>query len=461
MPDAPLTRVPAWRQRRALRCLLVVLLSISAWTQPLRAGVLVIEGGYLIDPSAPGRAGPGALLIRDGRIAEVRGPEPFPVPDGARVIDARGLYIVPGLADMHNHLRTGTWLLDGDPEPVAKSLLAWGITTVLDPASPPAFYRPMKDRLTAEPDAYPRVYLVRGLFTAPGGWGMPGGYAPASEAEARELVRRVRAAGTDAIKIMYDDMRWATTRPFVAMEPAIMRALVDEAHRQGLKAFVHAPILAFAREAVEAGADALMHGIISEPVDDAFITLMRERGTSYVSTLALFQTTVQLAALAERLLALDQSGFLDRQLSAILGLPQLGGGRTMNPAWSADKLPIVIDNLRRLHAGGINIAIGTDAGIPGLLPGSSTHLELELHVEAGLTPVEALRAATAAGARMIDGSDEFGILAPGTSADLLLLPRDPRLDITALRYPVAVMRAGRMHQASRPAAGPPASSPPP
>jgi imidazolonepropionase-like amidohydrolase len=429
-----------------MRRQILTLFSLLVLPYLLQAEIVVIEGGYLIDPSRPEIAGPGTLLIRDGRIAEVRDPEPFLVPEGARVIDARGLYIVPGLADMHNHLRTGTWLLDGDPEPVARSLLGWGITTVLDPASPPAFYRPMKDRLAADPAAYPRTYLARGLFTAPGGWGMPGGYAPETPAEARELVRRIKAAGTDAIKIMYDDMRWATTRPFVAMDPAIMRALVDEAHRQGLKAFVHAPILEFAREAVAAGADGLMHGIISAPVDDGFIALMRERGTSYVSTLALYQTTVQLAALAERLLALDQSGFLDRQLSALLGLPQLGGGRTMNPAWSADRLPIVIDNLRRLHAAGVNIVIGTDSGIPGLLPGTSTHLELQLHVEAGLAPEEVLRAATSAAARMVGRSGEFGGLVPGMSADLLLLAGDPREDIQELRQLVTVLRAGRSHQ---------------
>ena len=441
--------------------LVLALFLLLAWQvlPAAQSDILVIDGGYLIDPSAPELAGPGTLVIRDGRIAEVRGPALFPLPENARRIDASGLYIVPGLADMHNHLRTGTWLLDGDPEPVARSLLAWGITTVLDPASPPAFYRPMKDRLAEDPAAYPRVYLARGLFTAPGGWGMPGGYAPETPAEARELVRRVKTAGTDIIKIMYDDMRWATTRPFVAMDPAILRAVIDEAHRQGLKAFVHAPILEYARDAVEAGADALLHGIISEPVDEAFITLMRERGVSYVSTLALYQTTVQLAALAERLLAMDQSGFLDRQLSAILGLPQLGGGRTMNPAWSAERLPMVLDNLRRLHAAGVNVVIGTDAGIPGLLPGSSTHLELQLHVEAGLSSIETLRASTAAAARMMGEPNEFGRLAPGMSADLLLLPVDPRADITVLRRPAAVVRAGRVHQRAEPARPDPVPGP--
>lgn len=445
----------------------LLLLSLLV-TQAAQADELIIAGGYLIEPSAPGRAGPGILVIRDGRIHEVRPVDPGrgfsqagPLPAGTRRIDAAGLYVVPGLADMHNHLRTGTWLLDGDPEPVARSLLGWGITTVLDPASPPAFYRPMKDRLAADPAAWPRTYLARGLFTAPGGWGMPGGYAPETPAEARELVRRVKAAGTDAIKIMYDDMRWATTRPFRAMQPEILRALIDEAHRQGLKAFVHAPILEFAREAVAAGADGLLHGIISEPVDDGFIALLRENNVSYVSTLALYQTTVQLAALAERLLALDQSGFLDRQLSAILGLPQLGGGRTMNPAWSADKLPIVVDNLRRLHAAGVNIVIGTDSGIPGLLPGTSTHLELQLHVEAGLSPPEVLRAATTAAARMIGAPGEFGGLAPGMSADLLLLAGDPREDIQALRRPVTVLRAGRVHQPPAAASSPPAAIPAP
>ncbi|MCC5795168.1 MAG: amidohydrolase family protein [Chromatiales bacterium] len=427
---------------RAAGLLLALLMAVSA-----RGGeLLVIHGGTLVDTADPSASGPATLLVRDGLVEAVipAGAKAPAYPEGTRYLDASGQFILPGLADMHLHLRTGTWLLDGDPLPIARGLLGWGITTVLDPASPPAWYARLGQAMEEAPGQYPRVLLARGLFTAPGGWGMPGGYAPETPEQARAQVRAVAAAGTDAIKIIHDDMRWITRRPFTAMKPEILYALVDEAHRHGLLVLVHAPLLEFAREAVAAGADVLMHGIISEPVDDEFIALMQASGTSYVSTLALFHTTVQLADVAERLLRLDPTGTLDRYLAEAFGLPALGGGRFTSPAWSADRLPVVSENLRRLHAAGINIVIGTDAGTPGLLPGSSLHLELGLHREAGLDTGAILAAVTVNAARMLSGEPQFGALRPGLAADLVILEADPRLSLGALRQVAHVVRAGRL-----------------
>lgn len=432
-----------------------LLLLALAWL-PANAGqgLLVIHGGTLVDPARPDASGPATIIVRDGVIESLLpGNKLYPLPKGARVIDAEGRFILPGLADMHLHLRTGTWLLDGDPLPVARGLLAWGITTVLDPASPPAWQERIRAELGRDPAAWPRILLARGLFTAPGGWGMPGGYAPTSVEQARAQVRAVAATGADAIKIIYDDMRWITHRPFAAMDRDVMRALVEEGREQGLLVLVHAPLLEYAREAVAAGANALMHGIISDPVDDAFIELMQRSGTSYVSTLALFHTTVQLADVAERLLALDPTGMLDRYIAPALGLPSLGGGRHANPAWSADRLPVAAENLRRLHEAGVNIVIGTDAGTPGLFPGSSLHLELALHRDAGLKIEAILAAATQAAARLAGAGESFGVIRVGSSADLLILDSDPRLSLEAVRQIEQVVRAGRVHEA-RPAGAP-------
>jgi len=436
-----MTRV--FRRRAAL--LACVLLWLAAAPVGAQTGeLLYIRGGTLIDPSRDDLGVKGSLVVQSGLIIAVRPGDDSPPPPGSRVIDADGAYVMPGIADMHNHLRTGMFRPSDDQARVLRSLLDWGVTTAFDPGVPVEKFDALRAEVARDRRAYPRTFLVRGVFTTDGGWGK--GYTPATVDEARVLVRELKAAGSDGVKLMYDDMRWATTRPFPVMDRAIAAAIIAEAHRQELRSYAHAPILELAKHLLEAGVDCLVHGIISEPVDAEFIELMKRNNTCYISTLAMFQTNAGYDAWATRLEEFDINDRLNPAAMDVFHNAPAGTPRLDNTAWAAERLPVLRLNLFTVHGAGIPVLIGTDTGIPGVLPGISAQLELVMHQEAGLDPADVLRAATSAAAEAFGRGGEFGTLTKGAQADLLVLEADPREDVGNVRRIRHVIRAGRVHR---------------
>ncbi|MEE8236428.1 MAG: amidohydrolase family protein [Gammaproteobacteria bacterium] len=423
--------------------ILAAVTAAETTTQDSTEAPLVILGARLVDTSVAGPGEPVTVLVQDQIIHAVAGE--VEIPSDARVIDARGKYLLPGLADMHNHLRSGTFLPGDKPAEILQQMLPWGITTVFDPAVHGAAYQLLRDEIGKDPDAYPRVFLTAGLFTAPKGWGR--GHQPLSAAEARTVVQSMQASGSDAVKLMYDDMSWATTRPFAVLDRAVMAAIIDEAHRLGMKAFVHAPVLELAAEAVEANVDCLLHGIISDPVSPEFIESMLEHGTCYMSTLTMFHTNAGYAAWADRLEEFDKYERLDPAILDAFRLPAVQGGtaRLDNTAYAARQLPVLRENLLRVANAGVPIVIGTDTGIPGVLPGIALQLELVMHVDAGLSPRQALNAATRNAAAMLDQASVFGSIEPGLAADILILDANPLEDIRNIRDIYRVIHAGRVY----------------
>ncbi|MFQ5635071.1 MAG: amidohydrolase family protein [Gammaproteobacteria bacterium] len=426
---------------RVIRVLCAAGIAI-VWSAAPADDVLVVKGGMLIDPARPDLGGRATLVIENGRIRASGAADELEWPENARVIEAAGRYVMPGIADMHNHLRSGLFRPGHDQAGVLRSLLDWGVTTTFDPGVPAGEFGQLRRSIADDPGAYPRAFLIRGVFTAAGGWGK--GYQPTTVAAARAIVRELRQVGSDGVKLMYDDMRWATTRPFVVMEREIAAAIIDEAHRQGMMAFAHAPILELAKQVLEDGVDCLLHGIISEPVDAEFIELMKRNGACYVSTLAMFQTNAGYGRWADRLAAFDLGDRLDTQALAIFHKVPPGTARLDNTAWAAERLPVLRLNLFTVTNAGIALMIGTDTGIPGVLPGRAAQLELDMPAAAGLPPAHDLTAATATAATVMGRTGEFGTLAVGAQADLLVLDADPREDIGNIRLIRHVIRAGRI-----------------
>lgn len=407
--------------------------------------LLVISGGTLIDPAsdAPGVA--GTIFVQNGLIISVRPDDSSPPPRGAQVIDASGGFVVPGIADMHNHLGTGLFRNDaGNRARVLQSLLDWGVTTTLDPAVPPAEFDMLRNEISQDRSAYPRAFLVKGLFTSDGGF--QEGYTPGTPIRARALVRELKAAGSVGVKLIYDDMSWATTRPFPVMDREIAVAIIDEADRVGMMSFAHAPIQELAKHMLEAGIDCLVHGIISEPVDAEFIDLMKRGDTCYISTLTMYQTKAGFGDLADRFEEFDLDKRLNPAAMALFRNTPVSTARFDNAAWTVDRLPVLRLNLFIVHGAGIPVLIGTDTGMSGVLPGISTQLELVMHQEAGLDPIDVLRAATSTAGEVFGRTGEFGTLSRGAQADLLVLDADPRDDIGNLRKIRHIIRAGRLHK---------------
>ena len=415
----------------------------DATAQDSAEAPLAILGARLVDTSGAESGDPVIVLVQDRIIQAVAGE--IEIPSDARVINAEGKYLLPGLADMHNHLRSGTFVPGDKPAQILQQMLSWGITTVFDPAVHGSAYQLLRDEISKDPDSFPRVFLTNGLFTAPKGWGR--GHEPLSASEARTMVQSMHASGSDAVKLMYDDMSWATTRPFAVLDPAIMAAIIDEAHRLGMKAFVHAPVLELAAEAVAADVDCLLHGIISDPISPELIESMLEHGTCYMSTLAMFYTNAGYAAWADRLEEFDKYDRLDPAMLEAFRLPTVQGGtaRLDNIAFAAQQLPVLRANLLRVANAGVPIVLGTDTGIPGVLPGIALQMELVMHVDAGLSSRQALDGATRNAAAMLDQASVFGSIAPGLAADILIVDANPLDDIRNIREIYRVIHAGRVY----------------
>jgi imidazolonepropionase-like amidohydrolase len=258
-----------------------------------------------------------------------------------------------------------------------------------------------------------------------------------SEGEAREAVRKLAERKADFVKVWVDDGGGAIPK----ISPELYRAVVDEAKNSGLRVVAHVFYLDDAKKLVEAGVAGLVHSVRDREVDEELVTRMKEKDVFYVPTLSAHQSAI---AYAERsdwvgegpmretvspsvIATLLSDDFIESQRS----LPALPSMR--------EQYRIALVNLKSLHDAGVKIGLGTDSGTTNRFPGYFEHREVELMVEAGLTPGEAIRAATATSAEVL-GVD--GGLAPGKEASFLVLRADPLSDIRATRDIEAVYFKG-------------------
>lgn len=389
--------------------------------------MIALRGATLVDGTGAPPIPNSLLVVEDGRIVSVGPATPDALarlPAGTQVIGADGKWIVPGLIDGHVHAES-----DDD----LKTMLNWGITSVRLMAEDVAASQKLASASRTRPDI-PEVFPAAPIFTVRGGWWgrdePPDANLnrfPSTPDEARGSVRRAKELGSREIKIMLDDMAWCRA-PLPALPkttPAVLRALLAEAKALGMRSIVHAPNLEDAKAAVAGGATALAHGVL-EPVDDATIAVMKARPVYYVPTMDLFEFLA------------DTHGFLGRTLAApeldVWLLPQTLD-RLRSDAYAAmyrerfpnfdnveRRLPALRENLRKLHAAGVPVALGTDMWA---LPGAAIWIEMQLYVAAGLTRIEALRSATQTAARSLAVDGDRGTLEKGKRADFLVLLSDP------------------------------------
>ena len=351
---------------------------------------------------------------------------------GDVVVDGRGTTLLPGLIDAHVHLLPGCTQLAA----------MFGVTTVLDMFSKPEVIDPERSRVAASTRSEGPV--CADLRTSSVGATAPGGhptlaYSPlpylTGPEKAEAFVEARLAEGADHIKVIYDDGSGAMLN-IPALDVATIKALVDAAHSHGLLVVAHVSTAAGAVTVTQCGVDVLAHA----PMDPMSMEQVTEVANSPIAVIATLSIVDGFPGTDGLMPLLSQPRLADRLPARWRRTIELQGNRWMPPQPPDGQAQR--SNVQSLHAAGVPILAGTDAPNPGLVNGASLHRELQHLVAAGLTPTEALTAATSSPARVFSLAGR-GVIEVGARADLLLVTGDPTTDITTTQAITAVWVHGR------------------
>jgi imidazolonepropionase-like amidohydrolase len=425
--------------RVVLACLLISAAVVASGQQQGTPAALVITHVTIVNPTDTPPMEDMTIVVTGTRITAVDRAVRVQVPSRASIVDGSGKFVIPGLADMHHHLASGGLTFTAqEMRSNFRQSLAWGITSVFAMHIDMPLFQELKKAASDDAAAAPHFYAVgRGFATL-------GGYRPNTPEEARSAVRELKSANVDAVKIAYDDMNWATKQGIPVLTYDVMATVIDEAHRQGLKAYVHAPILPYAKEAARAGADGFVHGILSDPIDDEFLDLLKKNRAVYMSTLSLFEACADIGGWTRRLEEFDKHGTMKsvwefwRTPGAVRQFQTIYN----NTSYVKEHMTVLHQNLKQVFSAGVPIVAGTDSGFPGVVSGPSSLMEPVLHVQAGLSPKDALQAASINAAKMLNREKDMGTVEAGKLADFILLDADPLRDISNVRKIHRVVKGG-------------------
>lgn len=419
------------------RLVLASVFALVAIASPASAQDLLIRAGHVLDVEAGRMLADREILVRDGRIVSIAPPTKAVDPK-IPVLDWSALTVVPGLMDMHTHLADETY---GDPAtPLrsnaardafigahnARATLQAGFTTARDVGVYRGFADvQLRDAVNAGLVPGPRMFVAGAYVTVTGGGGeitgLPAGMQVPdtfrrgiadNEAEVRRRVNEILDAGADFIKLIATGAVLADgTEPGQSeYTEAEIRAAVEEAERRGSFVAAHAHGAEGIKRAVRAGVRSIEHGSL---MDDEAIALMKRHGTFLVADIY-------------------NGDYIDTV------------GR--RDGWSAEVLRKNLDTteaqragFRKAVAAGVNIAYGTDSGV---YPHGDNARQFVYMVRYGMTPLQAIRAATLESARLLRKDKELGSITPGKAADLVALACDPLTDIACLQQVRGVLKAG-------------------
>ena len=399
----------------------------------------VHAGRLLADPATGKVLRNQTLVIENGRVVEIR--DGF-TGDG-KVIDLSDSFVLPGLIDSHVHLtgqQSASARLDGVTQSNAdqamvgagyalKTLLA-GFTTVADLGATNESIFALRDGIRRGDVPGPRIIAAGAAVSVHGGHGDINGYREdimhmftgenicSGADDCMRAVRLQVRAGADIIKITATGGVLSDTAAGLGQQftDAELAAIVDAAHRMGRQVTAHAHGVDGINAFLRAGGDSIEHGTY---LDDESMKLFRRDGTWLVPTLMAGDFVARIA----------------------------NGPNTFVPPAQTAKArqagPLMLDMVRRAHAGGVHIAFGTDSGVSA--HGDNAQ-EFALLVRAGLSPLEAIQTATVNAARHLKIADQAGRLAPGMPADLIAVKGDPLADVTELQHVRFVMRSGTVYR---------------
>ncbi len=415
---------------RTAACLLACALSAGAEE-------LVFTGVTVIDVEAGRALAERTVVVSGHRIAAVGAAGEIRPVAGARVIDGRGEYLIPGLWDMHVHMFSK--LPPAADDTAARDyflpqFVAHGVTGVRSMFDNLETIRRLRDQISSGALAGPRI-VASGPILDGAKPAVVGSIACASAEEGREAVRRVARDGADFVKIY----SWLGREAYFA--------IAEESARAGLAFAGHLPNSVSAAEAARSGQKSMEHlmGVVpagaTEADKAALFAEFRRHGTWQTPTLVALRSVAMFGDPD-----LERDGRLRAVPAPILEFWKAGGpGMTKwDPAGRRRRFESELALVGEMHRAGVKILAGSDTPNPYVFPGSGLHDELELLVRAGLTPLEALRSATLRAAEYLGEQGHAGNVAAGMRADLVLLGGDPLESISNTRRTEAVVLNGRL-----------------
>lgn len=406
-----------------------------------KENALVLQDVKLIDGTNEPAFEHASILIVDGKIANVVVDNANGHwPKGAKILKLAGKTIIPGIINAHGHLGltqgVTVSIANYTEENVERQLAQYqryGVTTIMSLGmNLDLLYKLRAEQTKGKVDGAT-------ILTAGRGIGVPGGvpapnlqdnpvYRPKTPDEARQDVREMAKRHPNLIKIWVDDNFGKLPRP----DPAVYGAAIQQAHELNLRVAAHAYRLEDADRLLEDHVDILGHSIRDKLLDDRTVDLITKQGVFYIPTLEMEEAFYIYAEHPKWMDAPFFKNALNPALAALLDSQSYVDSVKNNPEMKVHRqaLEIAMKNLSTLLDAGANIGFGTDSGAsPSRIQGFAEHRELELMVQAGMTPLEAIQSATGVNARLLGIDKTTGTLVPGKDADFIVLNADPMKDI--------------------------------
>lgn len=399
---------------------LILLSSLCASVLAQSDSSLAITGARIIDGSGTAPIEDGVLLIENDRVAAIGTRDEVDIPSNTKLLDARGKTLMPGMINAHGHAAQNT-------DDKLAIYARYGVTTVLSLGGENNSHVALRNRQQQEGTDGSARLLVAGPIPGPG-----------SVEDARDAIRSLADMNVDWVKIRVQGG---------SMPEPVYAELIAQAHRQNLPVAAHMYNLDDTRRLVTHEVDMLAHSVRDQAMDSELLEQMKAQSTCLSPTLMREVSTYVYASTPD---FFSDPFFLQEANPADLESLQQANTQQRAAAsleqGQAD-LAMAQHNLKLAYDAGVNIAMGTDSGaFTGRFPGYFEHLELELMVDAGMSPADVIHAATGMAASCIGVGDELGTLSPGKRADFIILNENPLEDIHHTRTIESVWIGGKQLQ---------------